>query len=427
MVSGLMLVNSCSGERSEMPHSLTNAKLPNVVIAGTGVVGQAILKAHTDANVSVCVYDQNVDRIHQAINQLDLDQSSWSIQSERLSDLDVVAVCNTAETSQPERSLIIESIPEQLELKQTFFGQMESAFDNETILCTNTSTLEVSRIAESLQRPQRMCGMHFFMPVDKRNAVEIVQAAETQAATVEYCKSHVNRLGKSPLVARDRPGFIVNRLLSPYLNQALLLLTHGVDADRIERAAKAYGMPLSPLELIDLIGMRTTFDAGKSFWQAYPKRFDPSPIAAAMLKRKRFGVCESAGLYDYESGLRSTTLASETQEVVQRYFKQQIDIDDDELNLLLALPMWIEATVASEERVFQSGRDLELAMSGGLGFDNTSGWVGYFRNQGVDKLQSTADKWSTVFRTLNPTAEFDWGVLLNAVDSQSITPLRFAG
>ena len=109
------------------------------------------------------------------------------------------------------------------------------------------------------------------MPVYNRPAVEVACGEETSTQAIGRCVAHVRRIRKEPLIVRDGPGFIVNRLLTPYLNEAMLLLCRGVSADRIEEAALRYGMPMSPLELIDWIGTRTMFDAGRVFWQSFPE------------------------------------------------------------------------------------------------------------------------------------------------------------
>ena len=152
----------------------------------------------------------------------------------------------------------------------------------------------------------------------------------------------------------DGPGFIVNRLLSPYLNEAMLLLGRGVSADRIERAALEYGMPMSPLELIDWIGTRTMFDAGRVYWQSFPERINPSPMLSALIKNKRFGRACGIGLYDYDHGLRSPQLSPVTLEYCERYRRGVMSIGDDEVMHLLSIPMWIEAAIAHRDGITKS-------------------------------------------------------------------------
>lgn len=238
--------------------------------------------------------------------------------------------------------------------------------------------------------------MHFFMPVYNRPAVEVACGEQTSPESVQRCADHVRRLGKEPLVVRDGPGFIVNRLLSPYLNEAMLLLCRGIDATRIERAALRYGMPMSPLELIDWIGTRTMFDAGRVFWQSFPDRIQPAAMLASLVKSGRYGRACGAGLYDYLDGQRSETIPETVVEMVHRYRRDEVAIGDDDVMLLLAVPMWIEAALACRQGVVRSSEELDLAMRGGLGFDPARSWLGFFDALGSRVILRAISQWSSL-------------------------------
>jgi 3-hydroxyacyl-CoA dehydrogenase / enoyl-CoA hydratase / 3-hydroxybutyryl-CoA epimerase / enoyl-CoA isomerase len=244
-----------------------------------------------------------------------------------------------------------------------------------------------------------MCGMHFFMPVDQRALVEIVRGELTSQATIDQAISHVKRIGKDPLQAADGPGFIVNRLLSPYLNQAMLLLSCGIEADAIQSAALSYGMPLSPLELIDWIGTRTMFDAGRVYWQSFPNRLDPSPILPALLKQQRLGRASQGGFYDYVHGQRSRRLAALTMQVSEKYQRETLQCDQATLIQLLAIPMWIEAAIAYREGTIQSPDDFNRAMRGGLGYQRSS-WLGFFDELGSRSIEQAIERFSQKFKSM---------------------------
>ena len=232
------------------------------------------------------------------------------------------------------------------------------------------------------------------MPVSKRPAVEIARGQETSDITLERCVDHVKRLGKEPLPVRDGPGFIVNRMLSPYLNEAMLLLCRGIVADRIESAALRYGMPMSPLELIDWIGVRTMFDAGRVYWQAFPDRIEPAAMLAALVKGGRFGRVCGSGFYDYSDGQRSSGIPDSVISMVDRYRRDETVMEDEDVTDLLSIPMWIEAALAHREGVFRSSEDLDLAMRGGLGFDPNQSWRAYFDHRGSRSILRAVERWS---------------------------------
>ncbi|TWU33331.1 3-hydroxyacyl-CoA dehydrogenase family protein [Novipirellula artificiosorum] len=365
---------------------------PSVVLVGLGVVGRAILQAHLDAGISVRVVDQDAASVDLALTRLRFDPDDWGL-SERatigsgLSSVTIRARRPSEEDAAGKLApILIESVAERLAVKRDFFEMAESLLGDQWIFCTNTSTLRVTEIAKSLRQPQRVCGMHFFMPVGQRDAVEIVRADLTSEDALRCGCRHVRRLGKTPLVVRDSPGFIVNRMLSPYLNEAMVLLSQGATAEQIEVAAIEFGMPLSPLELTDLIGSRTMFDAGRVYWQAFPSRIDPSPILPAMIKAGRGGRFAGGGFYDYVDDLRSPTLSASAVEICSRYRRNVRRIEDREVLMRLSLAMWIESAILLADSVATSLDEIEAAMAGGLGFTRRGEWYRFFDEIGSQRI-----------------------------------------
>jgi 3-hydroxyacyl-CoA dehydrogenase len=391
-------------------------------------VGCAILRAHLDANVPVGLADQDPDKLEEAVGRMDLSEDRWDLrQVHFLNDrIPGVAFHPRVESGgEPDALLVIESISEKLEIKRDFFAEAEQALGREALLCTNTSTLRIGAIAQSLSHPQRFCGMHFFMPVYNRPAVEVACGAQTSAETIQRCSAHVRRLRKEPLVVRDGPGFIVNRLLSPYLNEAMLLLCRGISSERIERAALRYGMPMSPLELIDWIGTRTMFDAGRVFWQSFPNRIRPAAMLGALVKSGRFGRARGGGFYDYPAvgghagNQRSPALAPQVTEFVQRYRRDECPLTDDDVMHLLSIPMWIEAAIARREGIVQSKDELDLAMRGGLGFSPERSWLGFFDSLGSSTLLDAIARWSELTPAIAAPAELQ-SMLHQATPSEAL-------
>ena len=377
--------------------------LPRVTLVGAGVVGRAILKSHVDAGVSLQIVDQDLAVLQAAVAELSLDPTQWNVSpGDPIGGaLPAIVIRGSDDLQSHRREIVIESIAEKLDVKRTFFQHAETWFDQDAILCSNTSTLRISQIADGLTCGSRLFGMHFFMPVDQRWAVELVRTEATMAVAIDVCKEHIRRINKTPLLVRDSPGFIVNRLLSPYLNEAMLLLCRRVAAEQLERAALAYGMPMSPLELIDWIGTRTMFDAGRAFWQAFPSRFDPAPMLGALIKAKRMGRVSGAGFYDYVGGKRSEHVAPITQQLSETYERNCVELSDEEVMLMLSIPMWIEAALAFREGVVTSADDFDLAMRGGLGYLGAGGegtgrrgtgregagsWLDYFDSIGSEPM-----------------------------------------
>lgn len=385
-----------------------------VYLIGVGIVGRAILKAHIDARVSCWILDQSSEAIQHAVDSIQLD-THWQFGTNiTLPDGTTGLELIHNDLRQPrDVSIVIESIVERLDVKRSFFANAHDWFGGEAILCSNTSNLRITEIAEAVQDASRFAGMHFFMPVDRRPATEVVRGELTSQTTIEACCDHAEHIGKPPLVVADGPGFIVNRMLSPYLNESLLLLCRGTPAEQLERAAEIYGMPMSPLELIDYIGVRTMFDAGRAFWQSFPDRLSPSPMLAGLIKKKRLGRADGRGLYDYAKDHRSADLAPETKQICETYRRHEQSLHDSDVVELLSIPMWIESALAKRDGIAKRIEDFNFAMRGGLGFTADRPWIDFFDEMGSERITSAVDRWSDITAAMKAPAE-----LLHALEGQ---------
>ena len=380
------------------------SSLPNVLLVGAGVVGRAIAEAHLVRGISFCIADQDtqaIDTLEQVLAGREIAVQRVTSESSRFDGLTVTRVGEVTDNDAQRPPIVIESIVERVDAKRALFQSLQRHFGRAMVLCSNTSTLQLTTIAqEGLPWPERVCGMHFFMPVHARPAVEIVAGQQTDADVLSAAVAHAARLGKQPIRCNDGPGFIVNRMLSPYLNQSLWLLCRGATEDQIARAARAYGMPLSPLELIDWIGTPTMYHAGKAFWSAFPQRIEPSPVVPALLKRKRLGRASVAGLYDYDNGIRSENLATPTLDLVETYRKDPRVFSDGEVLELLAIPMWIEATKLIDQGVADSLATVDQAMAGGLGYHSDIPWSAFFSELGPDRIQDAIARHSEQWKSM---------------------------
>jgi len=263
--------------------------------------------------------------------------------------------------------LVVEAVVERMDIKQQVLREAEQHVAETCVLATNTSSLSVERMAEALERPDRFCGMHFFNPVDRMPLVEVIRGAATSDETVATVYGFALALGKVPVVVGDGPGFLVNRILGPYLNEAGFLLGDGASVEQIDRVAKDFGMPMGPLRLIDEIGIDVSRHAGAALHEALGDRLTPSPALDALGNTTRLGRKGGGGFYLYEKG-REKGIDESIYEVLGSVVPPTREFDETEVRSRLLFPMVNEAARLLDEGIARSAADVDLAMIMGTGF-----------------------------------------------------------
>ncbi len=263
--------------------------------------------------------------------------------------------------------IVIEAVVERLEVKRSVFAEIARAVGPDALLATNTSSLSVDAIAAEIPRPERFLGLHFFNPVAKMPLVEIVRGARTAEANVRRVAALALRLGKTPVIVRDVAGFLVNRLLGPYLDEALRSFEGGFDAARLERVFEDFGMPMGPLRLLDEVGFDVATHAARSLFTAYGERMQPTIVLDAFVKEGRLGKKSGQGFYQHparESGKPS--LSPDLARFQTGTHAKSLTGDDVLERCLFA--MVNEAARALEEAVVAGPVELDLATVFGTGF-----------------------------------------------------------
>lgn len=196
--------------------------------------------------------------------------------------------------------LVIEAVFEDLAIKHQVLIEAEASIHPSAIFASNTSTIPISQIAQASSRPERVLGMHFFSPVNKMPLLEVITTAETLPQVTATVVAYGKKLGKTVIVVNDGPGFYVNRILSPYINEAGLLLDQGVAVDIIDKALVEFGFPVGPITLIDEVGLDVASKAGKIMAEAFPERLQPARSIQAVVGAGRYGRKSKKGFYSYD-------------------------------------------------------------------------------------------------------------------------------
>jgi 3-hydroxyacyl-CoA dehydrogenase/enoyl-CoA hydratase/3-hydroxybutyryl-CoA epimerase/3-hydroxyacyl-CoA dehydrogenase/enoyl-CoA hydratase/3-hydroxybutyryl-CoA epimerase/enoyl-CoA isomerase len=198
--------------------------------------------------------------------------------------------------------------------------------------------------------------------------VEVIRGAKTSDDTVLAAVAFAKRIGKMPIVINDGPGFLVNRLLFPYMNEALQLLHEGVGLKEIDRAATAFGMPMGPITLSDLVGLDTAHYAGSVMQQAFPQRVVSSPILTALIQLGRLGQKTGRGFYSYQNKKGRAEDDPVVEKLLAEHRREQRILSREEITNRLFLPMLVEATRMLEEKIVHDVRDVDLGLIFGIGF-----------------------------------------------------------
>ncbi len=264
--------------------------------------------------------------------------------------------------------LVVEAVVEKMGVKRTVLAEAEALVPEGCVMTTNTSTLSVDEMAEALERPRDFCGMHFFNPVHKMPLVEVVRGKHSSDRAIATVYALSLRLGKVPIVVNDGPGFLVNRILGPYLNEAGHLLAEGASVESIDRAATEFGMPMGPLRLVDEVGIDIARHAGEVLYEAFGDRMKPSGPLVSIGETDRLGTKGGLGFYRYENGKEQGVDPDVYGVLGDAVPSERRTIPEEDIRARLVLMMMNEASRVLDDGVAASAADVDLAMIMGTGF-----------------------------------------------------------
>ena len=345
----------------------------SVAVIGAGIMGAGISAANVKRRIPVKLTDTRDEALRAGIQQV-IEEAAYNRELKQ-ADFDRAVEFapfvngTTNHDVIADNDLIIEAVVENEDVKKQIYSTLEPQMRPDAILASNTSTIPITRLAADLQDPTRFCGIHFFNPVRKMKLVEVIRGEQTSDETIATAVAHAKKLKKMPVVVNDGPGFLVNRLLLPYMNEALQLLEEGAEIKHVEKAAKTFGMPMGPIALYDMVGLDTALFAGTVLCDAFPDRFSGSAVVPALVEAGRLGQKSGAGFYSYANKKKKK---GEPDPALTPLLAPHVTGDKsfsrDELTGRLFLPMLNEAARILEEKIVRDPRDIDLGMIFGTGF-----------------------------------------------------------
>jgi 3-hydroxybutyryl-CoA dehydrogenase len=277
----------------------------SICICGAGTMGSGIAQIAAQHGFHTILYDINESIIGKARTRIDTDLQLL-VDKKRLTAVEAEKAKShllfTSDLNNCIADLIIEAVVERAEVKIGLLNQLSEINHSETIFATNTSSLSVKSIAEKVMRPERVAGLHFFNPATIMKLVEVISTDLTRADIIESLTTFAKQLGKTPVLCKDSPGFIVNRVARPYYIEALKIVELGVsDPETIDRMMEASGFKMGPFKLMDLIGNDINLAVSTSVYEqlSKPERLKPSPIQQEKVNNGELGKKTGKGYYKY--------------------------------------------------------------------------------------------------------------------------------
>ncbi|HXI83059.1 MAG TPA: 3-hydroxyacyl-CoA dehydrogenase NAD-binding domain-containing protein [Verrucomicrobiae bacterium] len=283
---------------------VTTVPIQKVGVLGAGVMGAGIAQWCSARGLTVRLKDIKQEFVATGVKRI-ADAYREGVKRRKFSELDAqhgfARVHPTTEyTGFGDCDLIIEAVLEKIEVKRLAFSELVDRLRNDCIIASNTSAIPIDELAEASGRPKRFIGIHFFNPVHKMPLVEIVYGTKTAPEVIAVAVEFAKQLKKIPIIVKGAPGFLVNRLLMPYLNEAGVLLGEGVSVESIDKAMLDFGMPMGPLRLIDEVGIDVAYDVARELAEAFHDRMTVAPILRQVYERGLKGRKSGAGFYLYK-------------------------------------------------------------------------------------------------------------------------------
>lgn len=332
---------------------------------GAGIAGTAALQA----GVQVRLRDADLVRVGRGVAAATRILEA-SVERKRISALEFVRqralLTGTGDWSGfAGAEIIIEAVFEDVTVKRQVIAEIERAVPTTTVIATNTSTIPIGEIAAEATHPERVIGMHFFSPVEKMPLLEVIPHERSGADAVITAVRFGRRMGKTVIVVADSPGFWVNRILMPYLNEAGHLLEEGVPIEIIDRVMTDWGFPVGPIALLDEVGLDVGEKAGKVMHAAFGDRLRPSRVLGVMRADERLGRKNGRGFYVYKEGHKAGVDSSIFRLLGVR---TAANVDEDQVRDRLVYAMLNEAAMAMSEGVVRTPRDADIGAVFGIGY-----------------------------------------------------------
>ncbi len=308
--------------------------------------------------------------------------------------------------------VVVEAVVENPKIKKSVLAEVEKLVKPGTIIASNTSSISIDELATALQHPEHFLGMHFFNPVHRMPLVEVIYGAKTSKEAIATIVDYARRMGKNPIVVKNCPGFLVNRILFPYFGGWLGAIRDGADFVKMDKVMENFGWPMGPAYLQDVVGIDTSHHVSDVLAEGYPDRMAKTSKTAldVMYEQKRFGQKNGIGFFKYETdpkGKPRKVADPATYELLKPVQPSgQKDMGDEEIIDRHMLPMIIETARCLEEGIVETANEADMGLILGIGFPPfRGGALKYADTLGLKAVVDKAEKYKQLGKLYEPTAK----------------------
>ncbi len=400
---GIFINDQLLGKKSKQWEKSADKKIARAAVLGAGIMGGGIAYQSALKGTPIIMKDINQDGI-----DLGLAEASKlltkRVDKGRMTAAEMAAVLTRIDPALDYSGfnavdMVVEAVVENPKVKHAVLSEVETKVSEDTIIASNTSTISIDFLSQPLKRPQNFCGMHFFNPVHAMPLVEVIRGSKSSDAAIARTVAYANAMGKKPVVVKDCPGFLVNRVLFPYFAGFSMLVRDGADFQQIDKVMEKWGWPMGPAYLLDVVGMDTAVHAANVMAEGFPDRMsrgDFKDCTEVMFEAKRLGQKNALGFYRYETDKRGKpkkVVDKESYDLLKPHVAEQKEFSDEEILARMLVPMATELTRCLDEGIVESAGEADMALVYGIGFPPfRGGMFSWIDSIGAKAFCEMADK-----------------------------------
>ena len=383
------------------------AEVKTASVLGAGVMGGGIAYQSALKGTPIIMKDINDEALELGMKEakkLLAKRVKRGIMTEEVM-MDTLSRINTTLTygDVANTDIVVEAVVENVKIKKAVLAELEGVVSKDTILASNTSTISITELATATKHPERVCGMHFFNPVPLMPLVEVIRGEKSSDETIATTVAYALAIGKKPIVVNDCPGFMVNRVLFPYLNAFEKLVNDGADFLHIDKVMEGFGWPMGPAYLLDVVGLDVACHGSAVMAEGFPDRMtiDFDSATEAMFKAKRLGQKSGSGYYSYELDRRGRLQKKIDKEAIAMVVKtssairQADEFSDEEIVERMMLSLCLEVVRCLEDNIVDSPESADMSLIWGIGFPPfRGGALRYIDSIGTKEFVTMAEKYA---------------------------------